>query len=144
MVVRTEWREGTHFRCELIVHLVPCAAVHDVHESPEFFTPDRNHCTAVHDKLKALLHLTVELGPPKNKKRRREMVTVSSLPLSLAGAATSIIFITTKVLSRQTCAYHNKTHLLSWQKYACHDKTFVVFNLLRATAVTRGWNRYRN
>ena len=36
---------------------------------------------------------------------------------SFPEAATSIIFVTTNVLSWQTC-------LLSWQKYDCHDKTF--------------------
>ena len=32
-------------------------------------------------------------------------------------------------LSRQTHVYHDKTCLLSWQKYACHDKTFVITKL---------------
>ena len=86
------------------------------------------------------------------------------LLLSLAGAATSIIFVVTKVLSWQTrvchdkkthllsqhiclsrqifvgmkvllrhacfCCIkrvcHDKTPLLSWQKYACRNKTFVT------------------
>ena len=42
--------------------------------------------------------------------------------LSLVGAATSIIFVATEVLSRQT-------HLLLQQKYACRDKTFVMTKL---------------
>ena len=33
--------------------------------------------------------------------------------VSLAGAATSIIFVATKVLSQKTCACHDKTRLLS-------------------------------
>ena len=45
----------------------------------------------------------------------------SSSSLSLAGAVTSIIFVMTKVLLRQTC--------LSQQKYACHHKCFVVTKL---------------
>ena len=51
----------------------------------------------------------------------------------LAGAATSIIFVMTKVLSWQTCVCcHNKhmfvatKHILSRQKYACCDKRFGV------------------
>ena len=47
----------------------------------------------------------------------------SSAPfLSLAGTATSRIFIVTNVLSQQT-------RLLSRQKYACRDKTFVETKL---------------
>ena len=42
--------------------------------------------------------------------------------LSLAGAAASIIFVAMKVLC-------DKRRLLSRQKYACHDKTFVVTNI---------------
>ena len=42
-------------------------------------------------------------------------------PLSLAGAATSII-VATKVLVRQTRVCRDKTRLLSRQKYACRDK----------------------
>ena len=52
-----------------------------------------------------------------------------SRALSLAGAATSIIFVLTKVLSRQTCICCDKTHvcrnktcMLSRQKHACWDK----------------------
>ena len=60
---------------------------------------------------------------------------------SLVGAATSVIFVTcitsfvtTEVcLSRQTfccdtCVCHNKTHLLSWQKYDCRDKKYIATN----------------
>ena len=61
--------------------------------------------------------------------------------LSLAGAATSIIFVAQKVymcrqkficvtknlyLSRQTRACRDKTRLVSRQKYPCRDKTFVA------------------
>ena len=49
--------------------------------------------------------------------------------LSLVGAATTIIFVVTevlKVLSWQTCVCCDKTRLLSRQKYAYCDKTFVV------------------
>ena len=36
-------------------------------------------------------------------------------------------FVTTNTrLSHQTCVCHDKTHLLLWQKYACHKKTFLV------------------
>ena len=38
------------------------------------------------------------------------------------GAATSIIFVTTKVLSWQTQVCHDKH--LSWQMYICHDKKY--------------------
>ena len=70
--------------------------------------------------------------------------------LSFAGAATCIIFVVTKVLSWQAhvCITkhvfcHDKsifvvtdiflsqqTHLLSWQKYACRDKSFVMTKCL--------------
>ena len=41
----------------------------------------------------------------------------------MAGSATSIIFVATNSwLSRQTCAFHDKTRILSLQKYACPDK----------------------
>ena len=48
--------------------------------------------------------------------------------LILAGAATSTIFVITKVLPWQTCLYHDKTQLLLWKKVClprqnfCHDK----------------------
>ena len=52
-----------------------------------------------------------------------------SSKLSLVGAATSIIlasaFLSWQVLLQRTCVFCNKTHLLSRQKYACRDKTFV-------------------
>ena len=51
--------------------------------------------------------------PNVGKNRGRE--------LSLAGAATSIIFVTTKVVSRHTC--------LSQQTYFCRNKSFVVTNI---------------
>ena len=44
---------------------------------------------------------------------------------SLTRVARNIIFVATQVLSRQTCVCHDKTRLLSQQKYACCDKTFV-------------------
>ena len=44
--------------------------------------------------------------------------------LSLAEAATSIIFVATKVL----CVCRNKTRLSSRQKYASRDKRFVATN----------------
>ena len=50
-------------------------------------------------------------------------VCTSSSLISVAGAATGIIFVAAIVLSWQTS---DKTSLLSWQKYACRDKTFVV------------------
>ena len=49
--------------------------------------------------------------------------------LSLAGAATSIIFVATKVLSRQSRVCRDKTRLLSRQKYACREKCFVATNI---------------
>ena len=45
-------------------------------------------------------------------------------PLSLAGAATSIIFVATKVLSRQTRVRHD---------VFCRDKTFLATKLFVAT-----------
>ena len=42
--------------------------------------------------------------------------------LSLAGAATSIIFVVTKVLLGQAYFCHHKRCVLSQQKYACHKK----------------------
>ena len=69
--------------------------------------------------------------------------------LSLAGAAISIIFVVTEVLSQQTCVCHDKhmfvttkhvfcrnksmpatTKLLSQQNYVCHDKTIVTTKIL--------------
>ena len=51
--------------------------------------------------------------------------------LSLAAAATSIFFVATKVLSRQTRVYCDETRLLSRQKYACRDKhIFVATNVI--------------
>ena len=44
-------------------------------------------------------------------------------------AAPSIIFVTTKVLSRQTRVCHDKARLLSQQKYACRNKTVVTTNV---------------
>ena len=53
--------------------------------------------------------------------------------LSLAGNATiSIIFVATKVVSRQTWVCHYKTRLSSRQKYVCLDKTFVATKILVA------------
>ena len=62
--------------------------------------------------------------------------------ISLAAAATSIIFVATNIcrdkhnfaatslpLSQQTRLCRNKTRLLSRQKYACCDKTFVATNM---------------
>ena len=46
--------------------------------------------------------------------------------LSLAGASTSIIFVATKLLSQQIFVATNI--ILSRQKNACRDKTFVVTN----------------
>ena len=55
-------------------------------------------------------------------------MAVCSLGISLAGAATSIIFVAIKVLSRQpcVCVCRDKTRLLSRQKYACRDKIMFV------------------
>ena len=49
--------------------------------------------------------------------------------ISLAGAATSIIFVATTVLSRQTRVCRDNTRLSSRQKYACRDKTFIATKL---------------
>ena len=60
------------------------------------------------------------------------MFHYQSTPLSPAGADTSIIFVEAKVLSWQTrvCCdkhvCHDKTHLLSRQKYACCNKVMFV------------------
>ena len=82
-------------------------------------------------------------------------LNLSPQKLSLAGAATSIIFIATNVLSQQTGVCHDKhvfvmtkrvichnesmlvaTNLILLQrKYACHDKTFVVGGGGRITKV---------
>ena len=48
------------------------------------------------------------------------------LLLSLAGAATSIIFV-----AKNTCLSRQKTRLLPRQKYACRDKPFVATNICR-------------
>ena len=77
-----------------------------------------------------------------------ETIKICVWKLSLVGAATSIIFVTTKVLlqqthvcwdkhvfvmtqqviclSWQTCVCHDKTGCLLWQKYDGHNKTFVT------------------
>ena len=52
--------------------------------------------------------------------------------LSLAGAATSIIFVVTNTCLSQENMFcyekcRDKTGLLLQQKYACRDKTFAVF-----------------
>ena len=51
--------------------------------------------------------------------------------LSLAGAATNIIFVATNTCLSLVCPgkLADKTCLLSWQKYACRDKTFVTTKL---------------
>ena len=54
-----------------------------------------------------------------------ELINNTAL-VSLAGAAASIIFVATKVLS--WCVCRNKTHLWPQQKYACCDKTSVTTN----------------
>ena len=57
---------------------------------------------------------------------------IKSPVISLAGVATSIIFVMAKVLSLQTCVCHDKhvchdkTHLLSQQKSAHHDKHVIL------------------
>ena len=50
--------------------------------------------------------------------------------LSLAGTATSIIFVATKVLSGQTRVCRDKTCILSRQNYVCCNKTFVATNII--------------
>ena len=50
--------------------------------------------------------------------------------LPLVGAAISIMFVATKVLLRQTVFFcRDKTRVLSWQKYACCNKTLVATKL---------------
>ena len=54
--------------------------------------------------------------------QRQKGVSQSKMTqVSLAGGATSIVFVATKVC--------DKTHLLSRQKYACRNKTFVATNI---------------
>ena len=69
--------------------------------------------------------------------------------LSLAGAATSMIFVTTNMcLLWQTCVCHDKTCLLSQQKYACCDKTFAVTNIFLSqeifvtTNIILSWRKF--
>ena len=61
--------------------------------------------------------------------------------LPLAGAATNIIFVATKVLSHQTHFCRNKTR--NKQIHTCRDKSFVVTSLLllRQTRVCRDKTR---
>ena len=47
--------------------------------------------------------------------------TLEADELSLAGPTTSIIFVATNIILSRL----NKTHILSRQKYACRDKSFV-------------------
>ena len=68
-------------------------------------------------------------------------VLTQTCVLSLAGAATSIIFVTTKVLSWQTYLLSKQLFVMTnmcllWQntsfvltKMCCHDKTFVATNV---------------
>ena len=52
---------------------------------------------------------------------------VSTEGVPLAGAATSIIFVAIKrFVETNMFVCRDKTRLLSRQKYACHDKTFVA------------------
>ena len=70
-------------------------------------------------------------------RRNNATDAVRNRKVSLAGAATSVIFAKTKVLSWRTCLLwqilfcRNKTRLLWQQMYACCDKTFVVTNICR-------------
>ena len=52
--------------------------------------------------------------------------SAASLSLSLAGAASSIIFVATNVLSQQTCVCRDKRQVLSRQAYFCRDKRRVL------------------
>ena len=63
-------------------------------------------------------------------------------PVWLAGAATSIIFVATKVLSWQTHLCHDKTHLLSQWKYTCRNKTFVATKLCLSQQKLLSWQAY--
>ena len=55
---------------------------------------------------------------------------VSTEGVPLAGAATSIIFVAIKrFVETNMFVCRDKTRLLSRQKYACHDKTFVATKL---------------
>ena len=71
-----------------------------------------NHQVKMSSKSRQVNNLSPVIGPWTDR-------------VSLAEAATSIIF----VLLRQTHVCRNKTQLLSQQKYACHDKTFVATNI---------------
>ena len=78
----------------------------------------------------------------RNIRRDKSFVATNTClsRLSLAGAATSSIFVVTKVcLLRQTCVCRDKTRLLSRQKYACRNKAFVSTKtgLSRQTQVCR-------
>ena len=50
--------------------------------------------------------------------------------LSLAGAATSIIFVATKVLSRQTHVCHNKHMFVATKHIFCCDKSMLAMTKL--------------
>ena len=52
--------------------------------------------------------------------------SAASLSLSLVGAASSIIFVATKVLSQQTHVFRDKRQVLSRQAYFCRDKRRVL------------------
>ena len=53
-----------------------------------------------------------------------------TLSLSLVGAATSIIFVTTKVLSWQTHVCHDKNMFVVTKHIFCHDKSMLVVTKL--------------
>ena len=61
-------------------------------------------------------HQQVNYAPPHCDLHKR---------VSSAGAAISIISVTTKLLLRQT-----RTRLLSWQKYVCHDRSLIATKIL--------------
>ena len=56
--------------------------------------------------------------------RRHQVVTSS--PVSLAGPITSIIFVATNVLSRQTCVCPDKARLVAKKHVFCRDKSMLV------------------
>ena len=58
--------------------------------------------------------------------RRAQQLHINTTDLSLAGAATSMIFVATKVLSGEICVCRDKTRLLSRQTHFCRDKNIFV------------------
>ena len=98
---------------------------HEVSPRDRSWYPSNSHYTQSHSPtcLAASRYAIIHLPAISAFRRPPLSSEPARLFLSLAGAATSVIFIATNTcLSRQT-------HLLSRQKYACHDKTFVTTNI---------------